>query len=285
MSVNDLVGKVMKVYRGSKFHNAKNGKMLMKLLHLWVTILPDKVVVKEIDNVKFNLDLNQEIDSSLYFSGTFEPLTESILERFIKPGMTTLDIGANIGYHTFRMARLAQPNGVVHAIEPTTWAIERLTKNSLLNPSLKNVKIHQIGFSDCHEGLVDSSFQSSYSLQGKDHLDFHEKILITCVDDFIDENRVKKVDFIKMDVDGFEGKIINGMKKTINRDHPIILFEITPSVLSSLGIEPQGFLMEFTRLNYSLYTDHLEAIPNINHFLDNHQGADSSMILAYPGSL
>lgn len=275
----------MVCYRNSRFHNAKNGMLLMKLLRIWIWFMPNKKIIKEINGIKFDLDLDQEIDSSLYFSNTFEPLSESILERFVLPGMTTIDIGANIGYHTFHLAKLTQPDGGVYAIEPTSWAIERLRRNAILNSSLQNIKIFQIAFSDSHKGITESIFKSSYALNGNDEINKIEKTYITTMDDFIDDNNIKRVDFIKMDVDGFEGKIIRGMKKTMERDHPIILFEITPSVLSRQGINPREFLMEFINFHYSLYSEKLSLINHLDQYLDQNEGNDSSMILAYPGTI
>ena len=75
------------------------------------------------------------------------------------------------------------------------------------------------------------------------------------------------------------------MKKTIERDHPIILFEISPSVLSSQGINPSEFLMEFIKYHYSLYSEKLSLIKNLDEFIDHYGGIDSSMILAYPGKI
>ncbi|MEN6572125.1 MAG: FkbM family methyltransferase [Anaerolineaceae bacterium] len=285
MAGNSLVGKLMTTYRRSKFHNAKNGKLLASVLAKYVSLLPQKEIVKKIGDWKYHLDLTQVIDSSLFFTGSFEPNVELLLDQFLTPGMTAIDIGANIGYHTLRMAHHTQPGGLVYAIEPSPWAFQRLMRNLALNPSIDNVKACQIGLSEKELGNVSESFVSSYSLS--DHSDQLDSTLVrmTSLDEFVISEHINKVHFIKMDVDGYEGKIITGGKQILKRDHPTIIFEITPSKLMKTGYDPFALLSCLTEFGYLLYTDDLLPIKKFAGFIENHQEDDSSMIFAKTGSL
>ena len=71
-------------------------------------------------------------------------------------------------------------------------------------------------------------------------------------DNFIDNNRIENVDLIKIDVEGAEYNILNGMRKTLERFHPLIFLEIHPTMISQFGHnvdEVIGILEEF---NYSI---------------------------------
>src|SRR5688572_20988587 len=71
------------------------------------------------DGIRWQLDLREGIDFSIYLLGSFEPATVRAYRRIVKPGQTVLDIGANIGAHTLPLARLVGPGGRVIAFEPT----------------------------------------------------------------------------------------------------------------------------------------------------------------------
>ena len=78
-----------------------------------------------------------------------------------------VDIGANIGYHTFRMASLVQPGGFIYAIEPTSTAYTNLLRNAGLNSHLTNIEFIKIGLSNDDIGEQEIAFQSSYRLNGQ----------------------------------------------------------------------------------------------------------------------
>jgi hypothetical protein len=74
-----FIGWMMGVYRRSPLYNAFVGAILAKVLSFFTMFKP-KQVIHEINGVKFELDLNEVIDSSLYYSGTFEPKIEKLIK-------------------------------------------------------------------------------------------------------------------------------------------------------------------------------------------------------------
>src|SRR6266478_5478412 len=123
----NVVGASMRVYRASPLY-PRLGRTLGKMLGV-VTRNAVKIVIREIDGATFELDLREVIDASLFYSGTFEVEAERTITAALKPGMTAVDIGANFGYHTFRMAKAVGNDGRVIAIEPTEWAFGKLQRN------------------------------------------------------------------------------------------------------------------------------------------------------------
>jgi len=217
----------MIIYRRTPLPSAKIGKFLAKVLVL--CLKPNnKRVIKEVNGVTFKLDLSQVIDMSLYLSGTFEENVEKIIGAKLQPGMIAFDIGANIGYHTFRMANLVSETGKVFAIEPAGWAYERLIINSSLNPKIKNIEFIKVGLAGGDFGFKNMCFQSSYRLDGRNE-SINEVIEIITLDTLIRRRKIEKVNFIKLDVDGFESKVIEGAINTLSLMKPTLLMEINPS--------------------------------------------------------
>jgi FkbM family methyltransferase len=276
----NTIGFLMRLYRNSPLHSYGLGRLLARLLS-WVILLRKKsLIIKEINDVKYELDLNEVIDSSLYFSGTFEQDVEQIISRCLRPGMCILDIGANIGYHTFRMAKIAGEGGHVYAIEPTQWAFNKLLRNASLNTGITNITFSKVGLSDSNAGEVSLYFQSSYRLNGK-QIYSTENIELLTLDKYISRNNIDRVDFVKMDVDGFEGKIIKGAEKSLMYMKPILLMEINPSVMQLQGDEPADIVQILEKIGYTFETTLGEPIENFSDYLYK-ELQRSIMILAIP---
>src|SRR6267154_2610960 len=104
-------------------------------------------VRKSINGIVYELDLGELIDGDIYFKGTFEADTAAAIKALARAGHVFLDIGANIGCHTFLLATLAGPKGSVIAFEPIGWAFQKLTRNLALNPEIKNVRLEKLAVS------------------------------------------------------------------------------------------------------------------------------------------
>lgn len=273
-----VIGQLMRFYRRTPLHSAKMGKFLAGILSRLVVFRKNPLVIKEIDNVRFELDLREVIDSSLYFSGTFEAGIEMLINSLVKPGMASLDIGANIGYHTFRMAGLVEKGGQVYAVEPTSWAYRKLLRNATLNPHFENITFFQVGFSDSDIGKVQTQFQSSYRLDGKHQLALETIELIT-LDTFITREKIRKIDFIKLDVDGFEGKVLKGAVRLLREAKPIILMEINPSEMLENGDNPDDMAWILRDAGYSFETTDGKPIDDLSAYWRDTMGR-STMILA-----
>ena len=231
---------------------------------------PERFITTEIDGIKYNLDLNEEIDNSIYYQGCFEPMTVRIIKKYVKSGMTVIDIGANVGCHTVRFAKQVGASGKVIAFEPTKYAYEKLKKNVALN-MLKNTVLEKSALSDKSVKKQMVQFKSSYPLDNKVKR-AKDIISITTLDEYVSKHNVGKVDFIKLDVDGFEYKIIRGAMKTIKMNKPIIITEIGVSTLKNAGDDINDLIGTLSRIGYRFYSD-----KNQSEFYDK-----SKMIAAIP---
>lgn len=246
-----FIGLAMRVYRASPLH-PRMGAVLAKVLAK-VAPRPTGLVRAQVGECAYELDLGEVIESSLYYSGSFEPRAERIIRDHVHPGATCLDVGANFGYHTFPLARLVGPSGRVVALEPMAQAFAKLQRNAALN-DLTNLTLLQTAVGAEANPACEVRFQSSYRLDGG-RVDEVQVVEVVTLDALPERLGLERLDFAKIDVDGFEGRVFAGAQRTFERFRPTLLFEIVPSAMRDLGDDPLGLLRQLTALGYRLAAD------------------------------
>src|SRR5262249_10499960 len=123
-----------------------------------------RVVQADVDGARYELHLGEMIDLALYLH-QFEPDVRAAIRRITKPGMTVLDIGANIGAHTLLFSALVGPEGRVVAFEPTEFAYAKLEKNLSLNPGLR-VELVRVALADRTARRQEVDFRASWQTNG-----------------------------------------------------------------------------------------------------------------------
>jgi len=274
-----LIGFLMKSYRRSPLH-PRMGRHLAKLMAMVVRHPNDEPLLHKIKGITFEIDLREIIDASLYYSGTFEEEAEAVITDMLRPGMVAIDIGANFGYHTFRMSEGVGPEGQVLAIEPTTWAYEKLLRNADLN-DMTNISYAKVGLSDVDAGDTEIDFVSSYRLDGESTATVETVRLIT-LDTLLDELGVTRLDFIKLDVDGFEGKVLRGSARTLEKYLPALFFEISPSAMRINGDSAFELISWLTDLGYRFEEENRLRIADTDAYLRGIADETSVNLLAVP---
>lgn len=278
--MRSLIGLAMRLYRVSPLYPGF-GKLFARVLS-WVPRSKTPVQT-DVNGVRFELDLREVIDSSLYYSGSFEPLAEQVIDGAVRPGMTAIDIGANIGYHTFSLARLVGSTGTVVAVEPTMYAFDKLARNARLNDFF-NLRLMRAGLSNTDHGEIEARFRSSYRLDGRDEVRT-ELVRVLTLDTLVRESGLARVDFIKMDVDGFEGKVLTGARWVLERFRPTIFFEFFPRGMREVGDDPQELLQMLWDLGYSLRSEAGVETPDADSVMRAiYSGEGSTNLLATPPS-
>ena len=201
------------------------------------------------------------IGSHIMISGLWEPEYTEMVKTLIKKGDTCVDIGANFGYYSVLFGHLCGHEGQVYAFEPNPRLFQLVTNSLKANGHLKfnPSNVFQYGVSDC-EGEFSFSFKdgdfgggSMYIPQSR--LDNENFETITIKTKTLDEMlaHVEKIDFIKIDAEGSEAKIINGMEKLINRSSNIkILMEFYPAFIRQNG-SVEDFLAKLKKLGLHFY--------------------------------
>lgn len=174
--------------------------------------------------------------------GWLESESISWVKKIVKPDAVVIDIGAHIGYYTDLFSELVGKNGKVHALEVSPENFPLLVKN-LKARNRVNVNTYQYAASD-RSGVVNlhvSPGHSNHSLVAG-YTPSEQTIAVEAVrlDDLIPN---EKIDFIKIDVEGHEPHVLNGMRNLIQRsDNVVLLVEFNPIALSKEHASPQVLL-------------------------------------------
>lgn len=243
-----MIGALMRLYRRSPFH-PRLGTALARGLGVLTAALPSPQI-REVRGIRWELDLREVIDASLFFSGSFEPRAEAILAAHLRPGMTAIDVGANIGYHSIPMAKAVGAKGRVVAIEPAPRALARLQRNLALN-DVANVSVVASALGDQDVDAVTLPIQSSYPLRGGGVVE-PVATRLSRLDTIVAEQSLGWVDLVKIDVDGQEARVLRGARGTLERFRPSLFFEITPSSLEAGGDSVETLFAGLLELRYRI---------------------------------
>lgn len=148
----------------------------------------------------------------------------AFLAHCLKPGMTVIDIGANLGVYSLSMARLVGPDGQVFAYEPASET-RRLLKISKKKNHAGNLHIVPAALSDApregHLVLGASSELNTLGASGPG-----ERVQITSLDAEDSARGWEHIDFLKIDAEGEEEKILAGANAFFTRHSPLVMFEV-----------------------------------------------------------
>ena len=192
---------------------------------------------------KMRVTLDEHAFRQIYFYGVYEPEVSALVRHLGKPEQVWLDVGANIGYFTILIASLVGSTGEVHAFEPNPDMMKQINHSVSLN-GMEQVQRNGAAVSD-NSGteaiLYIPLSQSGQSGQSSllVHRDIAEKRKVSVqtisLDDYL-AGIDKPADFMKIDVEGLELLVFQGMKQTLENQPPkVIICEVSdlPDCLAS----------------------------------------------------
>ena len=89
----------------------------------------EPLTVEVLNGCRMRCDLTDHVERQVYFIGLYEPVESLLLTRLLKPGMTVIDGGANVGQHTLTAAKAVSTGGAVHSFEPVPATFDKLRGN------------------------------------------------------------------------------------------------------------------------------------------------------------
>jgi len=180
---------------------------VFRLLHRPVRYAYDEVF-------EVTLQPNEGASRLAYYFGVTEPELFAFYERFLAPGMVVVDAGANIGLHSLFFSRRITLGGAVYAFEPDPGIFDRLVSHVKQNV-LGQIKCFNValgatpGFAEVVRDDADTSRTSVRLAEAPQHASV-ARVPIESLDNFATRERVEKIDFLKVDVEGFEAEILRG---------------------------------------------------------------------------
>ena len=176
----------------------------------------------------------ERVSMTIYRYQFFEPELTQIMLSTLQPGMVFFDVGAHFGYYSLLASRLVGPDGAVHAFEPTPSTFEVLERNTASKPQIRannlvlwstptTVRFQDYGvtfsaFNSVQEGGVSDNMRDGVAAVPC-------SVPATSIDEYVRETGVTP-NFVKLDAEGAELKIIDGMSETLARARPLMTVEV-----------------------------------------------------------
>ncbi len=154
------------------------------------------------------------------------------LNKFVKAGYTCIDIGANLGYYTVPLSKLAGDEGRVIAVEPVPMFVEVL-KSNLNALARNNVFVHNVALGE-NDGetlvmgtpVIDGIYRHGFTkVVEDDGFEYTEKYEVAVKNPAKLFSDIREIHFLKCDVEGYEHHIIPLMYDIIKKFKPVILIE------------------------------------------------------------
>jgi len=180
------------------------------------------------------------------------------LEKLGRSNLVIMDIGSNVGAFSFKVASNLMKQGLndftIYAFDPNPYIKEYFEKNKDMNPvSREKIHFKSVALSDFN-GKAFFDFTNENSGGGS----LRENgfpVEVATLDSFCENQQVGRIDFIKIDVEGFEPFVFSGGKKIIEKSRPGIYAEISPFLYQAKNRSPGEVFEYFFRHNYRLYKD------------------------------
>lgn len=203
--------------------------------------------------INYSLDISNYVEHAIYFGYT-DPADEELF-RLAEGKHTIIDVGANVGSVVLNLARVA-PDANIFGFEPDTSNFLRAQRNLQLNGS-RNITLLRKGLGETasthrlynvntnNPGM--NRILPEAALPLGDSLSFDD-IEVIRLDDFVAENGLKSIELIKIDVEGFEQRVLEGARKSLKEFSPSLFIELDDEYLkeqTASAASVVGFLEEF----------------------------------------
>ena len=191
-----------------------------------------------------------DIGENIIRTGQYEPHVTAFLKKHLHPGMTFIDVGANIGYFTLLAAAQVGASGKTIAIECNPKNCE-LIYMSLHRNGFEQVLVYPFAVSNARK-LMRFSWGFSNGFVDELAEDDEEAVIVPAVTlDSLLRNE-PRIDIIKMDIEGSEAKAWQGMQQAVEKHHPVILMEFFPALLKKISeVNAEEFLERIFASGYT----------------------------------
>ncbi|MBN1133285.1 MAG: FkbM family methyltransferase [Bacteroidales bacterium] len=210
-------------------------------------------------NFRVEAKLDDWIQQQIFFFGIYDQAGIRFLKKNLKPDDTFIDAGANIGIYSLSASAILkkETGGRIYAFEPVGELFAQLQKNILLNGA--------DGITPVKAALYNENTKIDLYRSGRENLGMssilhhdHESGTIETVeavrlDDFIEQNRIKRVNLLKLDIEGAELYALKGMSGCLRTFRPVLLVEINDNILEGKSVSTSETFTFLTCLGYAPY--------------------------------
>lgn len=208
------------------------------------------------NNIRYFLDLSDYQSWLIFFS--FKTDSSSDILKYTKTGDVVIDIGGNIGQTAMLIAYKIKDSGKVISFEPYPETYNRFKTNLELNKHLQNVEIVNIGLGDkpgkleMYQDCITNSGANRIVYKNDNNLAGLKTVEVTTLDNFISQRNLDRINLIKIDVEGFEMKVLLGSKNILNQYIPDMFIEVDDVNLKKQGDSARNVFDFLRALNYKI---------------------------------
>lgn len=222
-------------------------------------VLRNKPLAVNAGGLSYVLAPEGAIPLEMWAGRYFERQELEFVLSVLEPGMTFVDVGANVGMFSIAAAKKVQ-HGRVVAFEPCGWTYERLIKNQGLNGATNLQTIHSALGERAGEAILHVNVPGKDGLNtlgrpthGDSEVVDAEKVPVATLDEALQQRGISRVDVLKMDVEGAELLVLLGARRLLSSANaPLILYE--SSFLSKgFGYHPVEEMWLLQKHGYSLF--------------------------------
>jgi len=206
--------------------------------------------------INYSLDIHDYQNWLIYFHSESDSSFGAL--RYLKTGDIALDVGGNIGQTALMMAKKTGNNGRIYSFEPFPGTFQKLKKNLSLNPGISNIQPQNAALGAVPGSLMMSqdcmSNSGSNRMVAETTATSHCKVTVpvSTIDIFARQQQLTTVDFIKIDVEGFEYKVLNGAMETITKHRPLLFIELDDNNLREQGNNAKELIQSLIPLHYTI---------------------------------
>jgi FkbM family methyltransferase len=239
--------------------------------------------------MKMRCDLGDHIQRQIYFSGAFEPIEAYLVRHLLQPGMIVIDAGANVGLYTMIAAVEVGRHGEVHAFEPVPKNFHRLVDHVMENGLATTVRTNMVALWHRAEMVKLNLGSDEIGNDGGYMIGIPSEAADTVtsrsvrLDDYVVDNKLDRVDFIKMDIEGAEWYALQGATTTLTRWRPTMLMEINRLKCGALGYNPERIAEFLRQYGYLIWVVGLS--PGTCRSLSSLDGVESANVIFHTGRL
>lgn len=215
---------------------------------------PNDLTNVEANGTTFVLDrADCSVAKEIIEQHSYEPEVTTLLKELLQPGMTFVDIGANVGYFTLLASRLVGSAGRVIAIEPFSENCRSILM-SVAENGATNVTLFPVALDDRSGWAHMAAHIGSNASFVPDQVDQIASAYGTIVPTFpLDQLMEGPVDVMKIDVEGAEGRAVSGAAELITKYRPIVVTEVSDAMLTlRSNWSMRSYIEWFTAKQYSV---------------------------------
>lgn len=208
------------------------------------------------------IDPNEWFGSTVMM-GYYESHLVYCVHQLVHEGDACLDVGANQGYMSMHMARAAGATGRIVAIEPTRVAFDRLSQNvqrngfssiTCVNAAAGDTQTtlemwydpEECGYSSVYNKPSETSVREVVAVKPAD----------TIVTETLGDDALSRIAFVKIDVEGYEPPVLDGMPQILRESQPVLWIEVNPPVLAKGGYTAGDIERRLNAFGYRFFKPH-----------------------------